>query len=208
MLLPAVALAAAGVWLLVDHAHASGAVTYASYPALEASGPTGLSIVTSEQQARETTGPVLMAPAAGAPRQAGSARPEVASIRKVEVGVPGALVWVAKSLSGGVCVLASTGVPLPNGHVATASSCSTSGEGLLQGATVELSGLLTGSPGRVLSAGVLPSGVSSLSAVLADGSKRTLSISDGGWAMLSESAPVEVEYSRGGTVHQIELGGR
>lgn len=205
------AAGAACVVLLSGHSRAS-AVTYAAYPALNASGPTGLTIATSDQQAKETQGPVLMAPtlsntASVAPQQAHTGRLDVSSIRKVDVGVSGALVWIAKSSSGGICVLASTGKPLPNGHVATAASCSTVGESLANGATIELSGLLAGSPTTVLLAGVVPSGVSSLSAVLADGSTKTVTVTDDSWAIVTQSHPVEVSYSVAGTVHQVKIGG-
>lgn len=207
-----VAAGAACVVLLSGHTRAGAQATYSSYPALGGTGPTGLTIAASEQQAKEATGPVWMAQAAGeansvGPEQVQHGRPEVSSIRKVDTGVPGALVWIAKSTSGGICVLASTGKPLPNGRVATAASCSTAAGGLSNGAAIELSGLLAGSSTEVLLAGVVPSGVSSLSAVLADGSTTTATVADNGWAVVTQSRPVAVAYSVGGTVHQVKVGG-
>jgi hypothetical protein len=105
------------------------------------------------------------------------------------------LVWIAKSASGGVCVLASSGRPAANGHVLTASSCSTA-DGLAEGASIELTGSLAGSPNRFLLAGVVPSGVSSVTAQLADGSTDTVDVSDNAWALETESGLKDLQVNK------------
>ncbi|HEY2631359.1 MAG TPA: hypothetical protein VGI26_03170 [Solirubrobacteraceae bacterium] len=90
-------------------------------------------------------------------------------------------------MGGGICVL--LWVHQPSGSVpGIGYSCSTSSTELGSGATTEVS-QLPGSPGRVFVAGVVPSSVGSMKVTLADGSTRTVAVTDNSWALETEGEP-------------------
>lgn len=167
-------------------ARANESSEYAGFPALESTAPTGLPLVSSHNASDEagTDGPTWPMEA---PNGIQGGWPVAASIRAVSVEVPEMSVWIAKSTGGGICVLLWAHQPVGSAP-AVGYSCSTSSEDLSQGATTQVS-QLPDSPGKVYVAGVVPSGVGSMKVTLADGSTRTVGVTDNAWALETEGDP-------------------
>ena len=191
---------AAQAWLVL---HSNGAATarasapsptsYAPYPALRSTEPTGLPLVTHSNSPGgpantvQATGPTF--PASAPPDVMGE-WPEAASIRKVPVSVPVISAWIAKGLGGGVCVLSSQHKPI-KGVYGVAVSCNPATSA---GATVE-SEVPDGTGVAVV--GVVPAGVASVEVVLTNGTTKTISVADNAWA-LQASAPVQSTHDVAG----------
>lgn len=188
LVLVAVAAFAAAVVLLGGHgsqARADTSSEYAAYPALDSTGPTGLTLVSTppSSQGDARSGPTWpLEPPGGAH----SGWPIATSIRRVAVDTSAISVWIAKSIGGGVCVLLSRNQPNDGLH-GVGYSCST-GEDDLAGATVEASSF-PGASRAVYVAGVVPSDVSAVKVDLADGATVTAPVSDNGWALEVEAQP-------------------
>jgi hypothetical protein len=157
--------------------------SYAAYPALSSTKPTGLPLVTHNSSAAANantvaaTGPTF--PASPPPDVVGE-WPEAESIRKVSVGVPAVSAWIAKGIGGGVCVLSSRHEAI-KGVYGVAVSCNPTSSA---GATVE-----SEVPGgnAVTVAGVVPAGVSSVEVALTNGTTRTVPVADNAWALETDA---------------------
>jgi hypothetical protein len=163
-------------------ATATQAASGVSYTALASSEPTGLPLVETHQPASSSSpsGPTWPAQP---PQEAAGRWPVTSSIRRLSLSVPGLSAWIARSGEGGICVLLYDGVPV-EGAGAVDMGCSTP-EGLARGASVEVSEI-PGMPGKVIAAGVVPDGVTSVSATMADGSTETTPVSGNAWARVSD----------------------
>jgi hypothetical protein len=189
-LLLALTLAASAVPVLVllfgaGKSAATANSAYADYPALNAAGSTELQLVGSHGSADASQRPTwpLSAPAGTQGNW-----PLAESIRKLEVQSPNMTAWIAKSLSGGICVL--LWAHQPDGDIPSiGASCSgESEEDDQRGATTEVSEV-PGEPGAVYVAGVVPSTVSAVAVTLADGSTRTVAVKDNAWSAEVQGAP-------------------
>jgi len=104
----ALALAAIAVPVSVLLISASGSTAipasdYAAYPALQSSAPTELELVASHSGQHGEGRPTWPLQA---PEGTTGNWPLAESIRKLNVDSPNITAWIAKSLAGGVCVLA------------------------------------------------------------------------------------------------------
>lgn len=172
-------------------ATASPAASGASYSALAGEEPSGLPLVSSHHL-HSPSDPVGPTWPAQAPEGAGPQWPVTDSIRRVTLTVPGLSAWIARSGSGGVCVLLYDGVP-EEGVSAVDLGCS-SPERLDRGAAVEVLNI-PGMPGKVIAAGVVPDGVTAVRSTMADGSTYTAPVSDNAWARITEVAAAEGQES-------------
>jgi hypothetical protein len=189
IVLVVVAAAVAALMQIGGHgsqARADSPDEYASYPALESTAPTGITLVPapSSPQATPSSGPTWPLEPPNGTREGW---PISTSIRRVSVAPTGISVWIAKAIGGGVCVLLSRNQP-NNGVYGVGYSCSTGEEDLADGATVEASAF-PGASGEYYIAGVVPSGVSSVRIVLADGASTTVAVADNAWALEVEGQP-------------------
>ncbi len=150
------------------------------YTALEATGPTGLALVApdSAPAPSKAAQPSISAQ----PPASSDDWPVSSTIRRLALDEDGLNGWIARSAQGGVCVLLYDGAPV-DGVAAVYLGC-TPGEALAQGASVEVAEI-PGMPGRVIAAGVVPDGVSSVSEAMADGSTVTSPVSGNVWARVS-----------------------
>jgi hypothetical protein len=153
-----------------------------SYTALASSEPTGLPLVESHSPASPSapSGPTWPAQP---PHEAVGRWPVTSSIRRLSLSVPGLSAWIARSGEGGICVLLYDGVPV-EGASAVDMGCS-SPEGFARGASVEVSEI-PGMPGKVIAAGVVPDGVTSVTTTMADGSTVTSPVKGNAWARVGE----------------------
>lgn len=186
----ALSLAAVAIPLSILLLSASGSTatpssSYAAYPALDSTAPTELELVASHSSARTGERPTWPLQA---PPGAHGGLPLAESIRKLEVGAPNMTAWISKSLGGGICVLLWAHQPVGVTPSIGASCSSESEEGLEQGATAQVSEI-PGEPGRVYVAGVVPSDVGSVTATLADGSKKTVPVNGNAWGLEAEGEP-------------------
>jgi hypothetical protein len=191
LVLGLVAAAAAGGVALLSVSNEAGAQdTYAAYPVLNDAGPSGITTVSSESQAQTANGPIWGAGVGGV---------EIASAREAEVNVAGQRVWVAKAVNGGICVL---DLLEKLGRKGPASSCASSSQ-LNRGATIEQFG-----PGHeTFLAGVVPSGVPSVSIVSTDATTTTVATNDNAYA-IEASAPIEsVSFASADGTQQVKIGG-
>jgi len=148
------------------------------YPALKSTGPSGITLSSPGQRQGDSTPSFPVSP----PGEAVVAEhwPIASTIRAVRVNVPGISAWIAESYGGGVCALAwDGGTPSAVGF-----SCSPISD-LAQGAGVELRDMPS-RPGKVLKVGVVPSGTTSVSVTLPNGSAARAPVSDGAWAYLAD----------------------
>jgi hypothetical protein len=169
------------------------------YPALASSGPTGITFATPAQVAAGspgTNGPVWTKE----PGAAGSGGPLAETIRRLPATGAAVTTWVAESAAGGVCVLISPTQAIGGGYPVGAV-CGEPGavEAGVAGTFVYPGG------NRFALAGVAPSGVSSVSVALADGSTVDTAVRSGGWAVGATSAPVGYTPEPGGTT--VTIGG-
>lgn len=164
---------------------ATPASEYAAYPALRSNGPTELEFVSSHSAAHEGDRPTWPLQA---PEGTQSDWPLAESIRRLNPQSPNMTAWIAKSLGGGVCVL--LWVHQPAGDTPSiGSSCSGETEADLNaGATTQVSEI-PGEPGRVFVAGVLPSTVAAVTATLADGTTRTVAVTENTWSLEADGFP-------------------
>jgi hypothetical protein len=167
------------------------------YSALAGNEPTGLALVTSHHP-RSPGDPVGPTWPAQAPEGAEGRWPVADTIRRVRLGVPGLSAWIARSASGGICVLLYDGVPT-EGISSVGLGCS-GPERLEHGASVEMLEV-PGMPGKAVAAGVVPDGVTAVRSTMADGSIYTAPVSDNAWARVSDGAAASGQEStllRGG----------
>ena len=172
-------------WLVSQHsaAHATSPTPNEAYPALNSTAPTGLpllSVAAKPWRAGDSTEPAYPAEVpAGQPNA-----PIPSSIRRVSVPLSTVSVWIAKSTEGGVCVLASPHKTV-DGPPALAVGCSEAAN-REEGATDEVTS--DAEPGRVVMAGVVPSGVSQVTRTLASGAVVKIAVSDNAWAYETNTA--------------------
>ena len=178
--LVAAALAASLPWVIGagGSAHASTTAPAASYAALAGEAPSGLPLVESHR-ARTSADPLGPTWPAQPPQGAAERWPLASTIRRVDPGVAGLSVWIARGVAGGICVLLYDGAPV-EGVSAVDSDCS-GPEGYARGASLEVLEI-PGRPGQVIAAGVVPDGVGAVSTALADGSTQTTPVRDNAWA--------------------------
>lgn len=183
--LAAIAVPVSILLLSASGSSATLSSSYAAYPALNSAEPPGLEFVSSHESQGRGSRPTWPLQA---PEGTQGGWPMAESIRPLPNESPNATEWIAKSLGGGVCVL--LWAHQPSGATPSIGySCSEeSEEGLRRGATTEVSEI-PGEPGRVDVAGVVPSTVSAVTVTLADGSSKTVPVSDDGWALETEGAP-------------------
>jgi hypothetical protein len=159
---------------------AAGTAPAPQFGALASTAPSGLPLVDPEQprSAGEPAGPTFPAQRP----EGASDWPVAESIRRLTLSEPGLQAWIARSSAGGVCVLLYDGVPV-EGVAALDVGCSPP-EGDVRGATVEVSDI-PGMPGKVITAGVVPDGITAVSEVLADGSTARSAVSGNAWARVA-----------------------
>lgn len=179
-------MALVGALILLDAGGAPATAVQAagsvSYTALAGTGPTGLPLVESHQPASASnpSGPTWPAQP---PQEAAGRWPVTSTIRRLGLSVPGLSAWIARSGEGGICVLLYDGVPV-EGASAVDMGCS-SPEGFARGASVEVSEI-PGMPGKVIAAGVVPDGIASVTATMADGSTSTSPVKGNAWARVGD----------------------
>jgi hypothetical protein len=195
-------LAATVILLLVGQGKAGAQVTYASYPALSSSTPSGITVVTSPAQADAATGPIWDVEGNS---EAATHGVDISSAHEVAVGVAGLRLWIAKGSGGGVCVLALVSQPQSSGPVGPGASCAPASK-LASGAHLTLSGP-TSSTAPAFVAGVVPSGVSSVSVEFADGTSTLVTVHDDAYALPTSAAVEAVTFASDGTEQHINLGG-
>ena len=183
--LAAVAVPVSILLLSASGSTATPSSNYAAYPALNSTGPTELELVASHSSTKSGERPTwpLQAP----PGSHGG-WPLAESIRKLEIGAPNMTAWIAKSVGGGICVLLWAHQPAGATPSIGASCSSETEEGLEHGATAQVSDI-PGEPGRVYVAGVVPSTVGSVTATLADGSSKTVTVDGNAWGFEAEGEP-------------------
>lgn len=161
-----------------------------TYSALASAEPSGLPLVSSHH-AREAGDPVGPTFPAQPPELGDQNWPVTSSIRPLHLQTPGISAWIARSASGGVCVLLYDGVSV-GGVSPVDVGCSSSGQ-LEDGASLEVSEI-PGEPGKVISVGVVPDGVGSVAETMADGSTSTTPVVDNAWARVGDevAAPGQV----------------
>ncbi len=167
--------------------------SFAAYPALSSTEPTGLPLVTHSGSGPDapSAGPTFPATP---PASATEDWPEAQSIRKVSVDLPTISAWIARSTGGGLCVLSSRHEPVRPGVYGVAFSCAPA-DRVSSGATVELE---PAGSNRVTIAGVVPIGVSAVQVGLADGSTKTAAVTGGAWALETEASVQSVHDVMGG----------
>jgi hypothetical protein len=185
-------------------------VTYADYPALRRPGPSGIGLITPTQARAAAAGRArplwVMRPARGATGRLAQtegaptgAVPDIASAR--EVGRRGrARLWIARSSTGGVCVLSFRPelAADPSRFHAVSAACG-SADGLACGATQIERAAGRGGPWFV--SGVVPRGVLAVALQLAGGSERTVLVADNAYSA-SVERPVEgLAFVTGGVRH-------
>lgn len=187
----ALTLAAVAVPVSIMLLSASGSTatptsSYAGYPALQSNGPTELELVSSHSATHEGDKPTwpLQAPEGSL----SSNWPLAESIRKLDIQSPNMTAWIAKSLGGGVCVL--LWVHQPTGDTPSiGSSCSGETEADIgAGATTQVSEI-PGENGTVFVAGVAPSTVAAVTATMADGTAKTVTVTDNAWSLEADGYP-------------------
>lgn len=179
---PVLGTAAAAAAIAGGSSAAAGTQPEARYAALEgAAGSTGLRLGPPAPVSAPDEAPVPTFPAS--PPAGSGDWPVAGSVRRLDVAEGGLSVWIARSSQGGVCVLVYDGAPV-DGVAAVYAGCSTV-EGADRGATVEVE-QIPGQPGKVIAAGVVPDGVSSVSEVLADGSTATSPVNGNAWVRVGD----------------------
>ena len=162
-------------------ATASSTASGVSYTALSSSEPTGLPLVEPQPvSSGNSSGPSWPVQP---PQGAAGRWPVTSTIRRLNLSVPGLSAWIARSGEGGICVLLYDGVPIA-GVSAVYMGCSTP-EGFARGATAEVSEI-PGMPGKVIAAGVVPDGVTSVTTTMADGSTETVPVKGNAWARIGD----------------------
>ncbi|HEU0251173.1 MAG TPA: hypothetical protein VFR48_10655 [Solirubrobacteraceae bacterium] len=160
--------------------------SYAGYPALQNNRPTELEFVSSHSATREGDRPTwpLQAPEGSL----SSAWPLAESIRKLNIQSPNMTAWIAKSVGGGVCVLLWAHQPTGD-TPSIGSSCSGETEvDVNAGATTQISEI-PAEHGIVFVAGVVPSTVAAVIATMADGTTKTVTVSENAWSLEASSYP-------------------
>jgi hypothetical protein len=163
---------------------------YAAYPALQSNGPTELESVSSHDATHESDRPSwpLQAPEGSL----SSNWPLAESIRKLNTDSPNMTTWIAKSLSGGICVLLWVHVPA-GGIQSIGYSCSgETEEDLNRGATTNISEV-PGEPGSVFVAGVVPSTVAAVRVTQTNGVTKTVMVNGNAWDLETEGDPLSYQ---------------
>jgi hypothetical protein len=162
------------------NANAPSSPSYAAYPALNSTEPTGLPLVTpNSQSAADLGGPAFPA---GSPAGPGGNGPIAESIRKLPITSPSFSTWIAKSGDGGICVLAARHQAI-KGAYPIGVSCGPASL-LESGATIELH---AADSGIVTIAGVVPDKVTSVQVTLTNGTTKTVTVADDAWALETEA---------------------
>jgi hypothetical protein len=181
-------LAIAAVVAIVLLSNGSGATakataplppSYAAYPALSGTEPSGLTVATpGSPAALAAKGPVFPTNPPGGMASHG---PLLASIRRLPLSLPNVSAWIAKSADGGICVLASRHEPV-KGTYPLGISCAPAALSE-SGVTSEME-----ADGRkTVTVGVVPDDVSSVQVAFTDGSKETVQVSRNAWALESDA---------------------
>jgi hypothetical protein len=164
--------------------------SYAAYPALNSTEPSGLTVATpGSPAALAAKGPVFPANPPGGMASHG---PLLASIRRLPISLPNVSAWIAKSADGGICVLASRHEPV-KGTYPLGISC---GPAALSesGVTSEME-----ADGRkTVTVGAVPDNVSSVQVAFTDGSKETVPVSGNAWALESDAQIEDAQNVVGG----------
>lgn len=177
-------IAAFATIAVVALTQASAQDPYSAYPVLSEAGPSGITTI-RPGQASTTPGPVW---------GEGVGRVEIATAREAEVSTPGLRVWVARRSGGGICVLA-----MQAGRKGPGSSCAPG----TTGATIEL----FGAEHATFLAGAAPSGVSSVTVELSDGSVRTVPVRDDAYSLALTASVESLTLTGGGPPEHIAIGG-
>jgi hypothetical protein len=183
--LAAVAVPISILLLSASGSTATPASEYAAYPALQSNGPTELEFVSSHNGAHEVDRPTWPLQA---PEGTQGNWPLAESIRKLNIQSPNMTAWIAKSLSGGVCVLLWPHQPTGDTPSIGASCSGETEEDLKSGATAQVSEV-PDEPGRVFVAGVVPSTIASVTATMTDGTTKTVAVDENAWSLEAESYP-------------------
>lgn len=185
-----------------DAAIASNNSVVSNYSILSKQAPSTLAVVQSGSEAREVAALHGGQPVLVAEKGPGALGVEPASVQEASLGDPNIQVWVGKTTSGGICVLAMVkGQP---GSYGPASSCTTQ-EGISKGAQLAFQ-KYGQKPGYL--AGVVPNGVSSIAITLSNGSTVTASVVDNAYAVELQNEAVSVAFSTAGLSESSNLGGR
>lgn len=128
-------------------------------------------------------------------------RPRPDTIRRLPTTAPELSTWIAESTSGGICVLLSPNRKIRGTYV-TGATCTPDASGRTEGTYLSY-----GYPesSEVALAGVVPIGVSSVAATFSDGTRESVPVQEGGWALTSTRTPVSITALPGGT--PAEIGG-
>lgn len=160
---------------------------YAAYPALSATGPTELPLVSSHGPADASQRPTWPV----SPPEGSQSWPLAESIRKLDLQSPNMTAWIAKSQNGGICVLLWAHQPA-GGVPSIGASCSGESEEDVQGGATAQVSEIPGEPGVVYVAGVVPSTVSAVAVTQVDGSTETIAVKGNAWGAELQGAPESV----------------
>lgn len=194
----------------MNAAHHSGrartgkAVTYADYPVLSHPGPSGISVVSvarAHTAATTKSGPIWVSVQ---PKSPYAVLPEIASAR--EVAHNGKMrVWISKNSRGGVCLLmfhpdlASS----PTLDHSITAACGTADE--LARGTLLLERPLDSSLGTWVGLGAVPSDVSHVSALLANGRIHTTQVVHNFYSIASMRPIDAIDFTGDGIKQEIKL---
>jgi len=179
-------------------AAAATASLNATYSALNSTGTTGLQLVTAKQLETpgfKGSGPTWQAEASN------PSSPLPGTIRRLPSTAPNITSWIAESGEGDPCLLTSPNHKIHGVWVVT-GGCATGPEADQQGAmTVDYD---QEAPGTVELAGVVPDGVTAVEVTFADGSTKTATVSQNGWALEATGQPVRAVDLPSGAAVSLE----
>ncbi len=183
------------------NANSTGA-SASNYSVLAKHAPNNLTIVKSGSEIRGAAAQHGGQPVLVAENGPGALGADSASVQEASLGNPHIQVWVGKTTSGGICVLAMVkGQP---GSYGPASSCTTQ-EATSKGAQLAFQ-KYGQNPGYLV--GVVPNGVSNVAITLSNGSTTTASVVDNAYAVELQNEAVSVAFSTAGLTESSNLGGR
>ncbi|HWX95840.1 MAG TPA: hypothetical protein VNZ01_03225 [Solirubrobacteraceae bacterium] len=183
--------------------------TYADYPALRREGPSGIGLVEPSRAraaATSRTRPLWVGEQAGrrTGRLVGSApqgapEPDIASAREL-ARLGRARIWIARSSSGGICVLSFRPELGPRSatYHSVSASCG-SAAGLARGA-VEIE-RAAGRSARWLVSGVAPREISAVTLRLSGGRALTVPVTDNAYSATVERPVEGLAFVAGGMGH-------
>jgi len=169
------------------------------YPALNSTGPTGLTPSAAFAAAATigADGPTWRLE----PGSDGPNFPIPSTIRRLPTTAPAVASWISQSGEGGICVTISPNRSAdgryPKGSTCTEPAANSQG-------TFETYYYPTG--GNVAMAGIEPTGVSSVQVAFSDGTTRAVPVVENGWALESASVPVSLTPLPGGSTITIQGG--